>query len=214
MTESAHPPQPSPADGEAPAQDTTAEVAAIFVQNHRDFLAFLERRVGSKAVAEDILQEAFVRGMGKLRAEDADSVVGWFYRTLRNAAVDYHRRHQSANKALASFAVESADHLEPDSELRAAVCQCVNRLADTLKPAYAEALKRIEVDGLSVKDYAEEAGISASNAAVRVFRAREALRGQVARSCGTCAEHGCLDCTCAPSAGGCAHHDEQAHQTS
>jgi RNA polymerase sigma factor (sigma-70 family) len=203
-TETAH------GQGEAPAQDTTPEVAAIFVENHRDFLAFLERRVGSKAIAEDILQEAFVRGMGKLRVDEPESVVGWFYRTLKNAAVDYHRRHKTASKALEGFAAET-DKVQADPELRSAVCQCVKRLADTLKAAYAEALKRIEVDGVSVKDYADEAGISASNAAVRVFRAREALRGQVVRSCGTCAEHGCLDCTCGSPAGACADHDDHAH---
>ena len=183
-------------DADAAIQDTTPEVAAIFVANHRDFLAFLEQRVGNNAVAEDILQEAFVRSMGKVRVDDEGSVTGWFYRTLRNAAVDYHRRHQTARKVLDGFAAESDDKIEPDQELRNAVCRCVARLADTLKPAYAHALKRIEVDGVSVKDYAAEAGISASNAAVRVFRAREALRTQVARSCGTCATHGCLDCSC------------------
>jgi RNA polymerase sigma factor (sigma-70 family) len=211
---SARPPdnETTPAQGEAPVRDTTPEVAAIFVQNHRDFLAFLERRVGSKAIAEDILQEAFVRGMGKLRVDERESVVGWFYRTLKNAAVDYHRRHRTASKALESFAAETDDRVEADPQLRSAVCQCVNRLADTLKPAYAEALKRIEVDGVSVKDYAAEAGISPGNAAVRVFRAREALRGQVARSCGTCAEHGCLECTCGSTAGGCADDDGRAHR--
>ena len=49
---------------------------------------------------------------------------------------------------------------------------------------------------MSVKDYGDSVSISASNAGVRIFRAREALRKQVARSCATCAEHGCLDCTC------------------
>jgi RNA polymerase sigma-70 factor (ECF subfamily) len=52
------------------------------------------------------------------------------------------------------------------------------------------------MDGMPVKAFAEATGISPSNAGVRVFRAREALRKQVVRSCGTCAEHGCLDCTC------------------
>lgn len=181
---------------------TTADVAAIFVANHRQFLAFLERRVGSRAIAEEILQEAFVRGMGRVPADDEQSVIAWFYRTLRNAAVDYHRRHRTANKALDAFAAEAPDHTEPDAELHEAVCQCVSRLAETLKPEYAAAIKRIEVDGLSVKDYASEVGISSSNAAVRVFRAREALRAQLKRSCGTCAEHGCLDCSCGSS--GCA----------
>src|SRR5688572_25186253 len=161
---------------ETAVQDTTPEVAAIFVANHREFLAFLERRVGSKAIAEDILQEAFVRGMGRVRTDDKESVIGWFYRTLRNAAIDYHRRHKTASKALDAFAAETDEKIEADAELHTAVCQCVGRLADTLKPAYAEALKRIEVDGLTVKDYAEEAGISPSNAAVRVPGARSAAR--------------------------------------
>jgi RNA polymerase sigma-70 factor (ECF subfamily) len=175
---------------------STPDVAAIFVANHRAFLAFLERRVGSRAAAEDILQEAFVRGIGKVKAESDQSVIAWFYQSLRNAAIDYHRRHQSATKALDAFASETADHVEPDDDLRDAVCQCVRGLADTIKPELATAIKRIEVDGLAVKDYAAEVGITPGNAAVRVFRAREALRKQVARSCGSCAEHGCLDCTC------------------
>jgi DNA-directed RNA polymerase specialized sigma24 family protein len=52
------------------------------------------------------------------------------------------------------------------------------------------------VEGTPVKDYAARTGLSASNAGVRVFRAREALRKRVTESCGVCAEHGCLDCHC------------------
>lgn len=79
------------------------------------------------------------------------------------------------------------------------MCKCIAEIATTLKHEYADALHRIEVEGVSVKDYAEQIGISTSNAGVRVFRAREALRKQVVRSCGTCADHGCLECTCAKS---------------
>jgi RNA polymerase sigma-70 factor (ECF subfamily) len=193
-------------------RDTTPEVAAIFVAKHRDFLAFLERRVGSRAIAEDILQEAFVRGMGRVDASNEESVIAWFYRTLRNAVIDYHRRHKTASKAMDAFGAEAEDRVEPDAEMRSAVCQCVNGLADTLKPEYASALKRIEVEGVAVKDYAAEAGITAGNAAIRVFRAREALRKQVSRSCGTCAEHGCLDCTCASASGGCGPEDHGGHK--
>lgn len=173
-----------------------ARVASVLVENHRAFLAFLERRVGDRVVAEDILQAAFTKGLeraGSLRDEEA--AVAWFYRALRNAVVDYYRRNGARSRALASFA-EEVESEEPSPEVAGAVCQCVARLADTLKPEFAQALKRIEVDGVSVKQFAEEAGITANNAGVRVFRARDALRKQVARSCGTCAEHGCLDCTC------------------
>jgi RNA polymerase sigma factor (sigma-70 family) len=176
-----------------------ADVAAVLAANREEFLAFVERRVGSRAVAEDILQEAFLRGMGRLESQAEESIIAWFYRTLRNAAVDHHRRHDSAGRALAAFAAEPAASADPagaDPALRQAVCQCVRRLAATLKPEYAGALERIEIDGVPVKDYANEAGISPGNAAVRIFRARAALRQQVSRSCGACAQHGCADCTC------------------
>ena len=76
------------------------------------------------------------------------------------------------------------------------ICACISRLAGTLKPEYAEALQAIDVQGTPVKAFAEQRGLSTSNAGVRVFRAREALKKRVVESCGTCAEHGCVNCTC------------------
>jgi DNA-directed RNA polymerase specialized sigma24 family protein len=65
-----------------------------------------------------------------------------------------------------------------------------------LKPEYADALQAIDISGMAVKDFAAQRGLSASNAGVRVFRARQALKQRVAESCGTCADHGCMDCNC------------------
>jgi RNA polymerase sigma factor (sigma-70 family) len=183
----------APEDDAPPAPD----VVAVLVAEHREFLAFVQRRVGDRAVAEEILQDAFVRSLDKLDTV-RDTAVGWFYRVLRNAIIDHQRRRSAAARRLDAYARDS-DADGTDDELHRVVCKCVGELAGTLKPEYATALRRIEIDGVSVKDYAREAGISSNNAGVRVFRAREALRKQVARSCGTCADHGCLDCTCARS---------------
>lgn len=172
-------------------------VIDALVANHRTFLAFLQRRIGDRALAEDILQEAFSRGLEKVAAiRQSESAVAWFYRVLRNAIVDHARRAGAKNHALAKLATELDSEAAPAEDVHAAVCGCVGSLAENLKPEYAAALRRIDVDGVAVKDFAAEAGLSSSNAAVRVFRAREALRKQVVRSCGTCAEHGCLDCHC------------------
>jgi len=192
-------PEPMDPSAEAPL---SPDVVTALVNNHRDFLAFIQKRVGHRALAEDILQEAFVRGLHKLATLEKDeSATAWFYRILRNAVIDHHRRRSAVDRKLEAFAAELEQHVEPGSDLRDAVCQCVGTLAGTLKPEYADALRRVEIEGISVKDYAVEAGITSNNAAVRVFRAREALRKQVTRSCSTCADHGCLDCTCEASAG-------------
>jgi RNA polymerase sigma-70 factor (ECF subfamily) len=170
----------------------------VLVDNHARFLAFLERRVGSRDVAEDILQEAFVRGLDHANSlRSAESATAWFYRVLRNAITDHFRRRDSQGRALERLAAET-DPAEDasDKELEAVVCQCVLSLVDTLKPEYATALRRVELDGASVRSYAKEIGITTGNAGVRLHRAREALRKQLVRCCGTCLTHGCFDCQC------------------
>lgn len=178
--------------------DTADNAAlAVLLENHRLFLRYLERRVGNRSVAEDILQDAFAKVVAHPEHAPADEgVVPWFYRTLRNAAVDQFRRRGAADRAYEAFARELETRETPSAELEAEICACVSRLAATLKPEYAEALQAIEVGGTAVKAYAEQKGLSANNAAVRVFRAREALKQRVTESCGTCAEHGCVNCTC------------------
>jgi RNA polymerase sigma factor (sigma-70 family) len=170
---------------------------AVLLDNHRAFLRYLERRVGDRALAEDILQDAFAKVLARPDQAPVDEeVVPWFYRNLRNAAIDQFRRRGVADRAYEAFARELETHEAPADEMEAEICACVSRLAATLKPEYAEALEAIEVAGTPVKTFAEQKGLSSSNAGVRVFRAREALKKRVTESCGTCAEHGCLNCTC------------------
>jgi len=180
-----------------PRHDETPAPLAILLENHRAFLHYLERRVGDRELAEDILQDAFTRVMDRPeQAPAGEGVVPWFYRTLRNAAIDRFRRRGSASRALEAFARELEARTAAEPEMESEICACVGRLAATLKPEYAEALEAIDILGTPVKAFAEQRGLSATNAGVRVFRAREALKKRVTESCGTCAEHGCRDCTC------------------
>jgi RNA polymerase sigma-70 factor (ECF subfamily) len=193
--------RPAPDEASGASPEPAPHVVAALVANHRQFLAFLEKRVGSRTIAEDILQDAFVRGVSKFDTLRADeSAVAWFYRLLRNAVVDHHRRRGASQRKLAEFEAELGT-LDPGGAVHGAICSCVRELAATLDPKYADALQAVEVAGMPVKDYAARAGISASNAGVRLFRARKALLERVERCCGSCAEHGCLDCTCGSGAG-------------
>ncbi len=115
---------------------------------------------------------------------------------MRNAIIDDRRRRDVRDKVASSFQEEQSETLDA-VEREAQACQCVTKLADALKPEYAAALRSVELDEKTVKDFASDTGISAGNAGVRVFRAREALRKAVHETCGTCAEGGgCFDCSC------------------
>jgi RNA polymerase sigma-70 factor (ECF subfamily) len=59
--------------------DTTPEIARTLAANHDRFLRFLERRVGRRDLAEEILQDAFVRGLARADSVQAsESAIAWF----------------------------------------------------------------------------------------------------------------------------------------
>jgi RNA polymerase sigma-70 factor (ECF subfamily) len=179
------------------AEQPEPAVVAAWVENHRRFLAFLERRVESRAAAEEILQEAFVRGLGQAdEIRDDERAVAWFYRLLRNAVIDHYRARGAEARGLAALARELADASAPPPEIEAALCRCFEALLPALRPEYSEILRRVDLEGGRPADFAREAGLTANNAMVRLYRARKALRADLQRSCRTCADHGCLDCSC------------------
>ena len=173
----------------------------VLVDNHARFLGFLERRVRFRDVAEEILQEAFVRGIARgASLHDDESAVAWFYRLLRNALIDHIRHAAVEQRALDVLAMEPDAHATSvaDPELMNATCACLTNLIPTLKPAYADALRAVDLGGATLQSFADGVGITPGNAAVRLFRARQALRRRVEQSCGKCAVHDCYQCECEP----------------
>jgi RNA polymerase sigma-70 factor (ECF subfamily) len=172
------------------------EATGTLLRERDRFLAFLNDRVGTHDLAEEILQEAYAKAIergGQLR--DDESVVAWFFRILRNAVVERARREGAAARALEKLAREMDTGPEHEKVERA-VCTCITSVLATLKPEYQASLRAVDLEGLALRAFAADAGITSNNAAVRLHRGREALRKQVHATCGACAEDGCVDCTC------------------
>lgn len=157
-----------------------------------EFIRFVRARTESDAEAEDLLQAAYVKATEKAETiKDEESTVAWFYRVLRNAIIDLHRERQRASTER-QYPAPEAD----DGELHRAVCACVKDLVPLLKPEWAALVHRVDLEGASVSDVARDQGITPNNAAVRLHRARAALRDKLRVVCGACARHGCLNCGC------------------
>ena len=184
------------ATDEASLAPASPEIVQRLLAGRRDFLRFLERRMPEGA-AEELLQAAFVRTLERGGAiRDAESAVAWFYRLLRNAMVDYYRKRGTEAEAQEAAGVteEAEGEIPPDA--KNAICGCMKTLLPTLKPEYAEMVERVDLAEQPLGNVAADLAISVNNATVRLHRARQALKRQLERSCGACATHGCLDCTC------------------
>ena len=58
-----------------PARD---EILSVMTENRSAFLSFLERRVGHRELAEDVLHEAFARSLDRLPLGNEETILAWF----------------------------------------------------------------------------------------------------------------------------------------
>jgi RNA polymerase sigma-70 factor (ECF subfamily) len=153
--------------------------------------------VGSRAIAEDIIQAAYVRAMEKANTLQKDeSAIAWFYRILRNAVIDHYRHRAAEDHALEQWANDLITETQPDATIRNIVCECIDSVLSTLTPSYSEIIREVDLAENSIDSFARKAGITPGNASVRAHRARQALKKRLIQTCRTCAMHGCIDCTC------------------
>lgn len=182
------------------SESLSEETVRILLAEKAQLLAFLEERVGSRTEAEDLLQTAMLRAVTKGHAvRSRDRIVPWFYRVLQNLVVDWHRRRAAAGRALRRLEAAESGTQDRDEALARQVCTCISRILGTLRPEYAEILRRVELDEQPVVEAARQLRIRPNNASVRLLRARRALLDRLRATCGACFEHGCLDCFCRPA---------------
>lgn len=190
--------QDEPSNDESALRPLDPKIIQSLLDNQKKFLGFLEKRVGSRQLAEEILQDAYVKTVEKgSDLRDSEGAVAWFYRLLRNAVIDSYRRRSVKEKALNDKSEQDKVLREDrDPEIENAICGCMKSLLPGLKDEYADILNKVDLEEKSVSEVAHDQGISLNNANVRLHRARLALKRQLERSCGACATHGCLDCSC------------------
>jgi RNA polymerase sigma factor (sigma-70 family) len=182
-----------------PMPETTLQT---LLDRRASFLAFVQRRVSDHSLAEDILQVAYMRALersGNLREEE--SAVAWFYAVLRNAVIDHFRHRASESSAIDRWASElglssEAEPAAADPSARTFICGCIEQVLPTLRPAYAEVLREVDLAEVPLAEFARRHKLKPGNAAVRAHRARAALRRELARTCGSCSVHACLNCVC------------------
>ena len=149
-----------------------------------DLVAFIQARVGSRSLAEGILRDAFLgRGADKGRPGGHEPSIAWFFRVLREAVIDYQRRHEVTTQGLAALAADLDDQFAGPAELHALIVECIARYTEHMEPEQARGLRRIEIDGLAIGEYAAEVGIRDPKVVVVwVYLAREALKDLIRRS--------------------------------
>jgi RNA polymerase sigma factor (sigma-70 family) len=185
----------------ASVQATLDELMQRLLGEQSAFRAFLRKRLSDDALVEDLLQQSLVKAVERgHELNNHDSAVSWFYRILRNAVVDYYRSHAADRRKvdglLDELVTSGEDKMPGLDEVRPTLCACLAPLVGQLRPAYADLIRRVDLEGEPPAAVAKDLNVTSNNLTVRLHRARQALRVTLEKTCGICTKHGCLNCTC------------------
>ena len=142
---------------------------------------FVLRRVSNKELAEDIVQDVFLR----LVSADIDSienVSGWLHQVARNAIID--RRRAAQRRELSTDEVpEVAIEVEEDEAIWGEIVACLEPFLDGLGPEQRAALEMTELGTMTQAEAAAAVGISVAGMKSRVQRARHQLLRDLQECC-------------------------------
>lgn len=170
--------------------------ASLLLDNLDAFVGFVRKRTGNPQLAADLVQDCLLKALRSDNTpSDDEGVIPWFYRILRHAVIDAHRRQVAREKALADYEIEWPESLR--SEVQRDICHCVMKLLPNLPETEGELLRRIDLEGESPTKVADALDLRVNTLNVRLHRARRHLRESLEKVCRGCAKHGCVDCDCA-----------------
>ncbi len=142
---------------------------------------YLARHTADADAADDLLQDVFVKALRQGQGFcTLDNPRAWLFQVARNAIIDTARAHRPT--------VDLVDDLPAAApEARAAVDeldQCVARNLQVLADDDRDIVQACDLDGETVRAYAQRRGFGLAAAKSRLLRARQRLRETIVRNCG------------------------------
>lgn len=176
------------------------DTAIIWNEFHRQLYGFINKRVKDRDIANDILQDVFLKIHLKLNTlKDDEKLTSWIYQITRNSLLDFYKKQ----KPQAEISEDLAE-LKEDQNFNAEINKCLSPMINQLPEDARDAIMETELGNLSQKNYAQKLGISYSGAKSRVQRARKQLHDLFNECCkiesdkyGNVIEHECkTNCGC------------------
>lgn len=160
---------------------------ALAQELSQPLLRYLQRSVGDRAVAEDLLQETLIRmARGLPGFAGRASVKTWAFSIATRVAADHFR---TPERRLQIVEVdEAADVAATDRGIDERVVvdemnACVRQVIDSLPEDYRAALVLHDLEGLNAQQVADICACSLATAKIRIHRARDRLREALEQQC-------------------------------
>ncbi len=161
--------------------DSQPTIEQIWQQFHEQFYHFILKRVSHPEIAEDLLQEVFLKIHRSIDSlDDYTKVESWIYTIVRNTVIDYYRTRKQYTELPV---IPEEDDLATDGDPEQALAGSLREMVGELDEPYRTAIELTEFEGLTQEELGERVGLSHSGAKSRVQRARGRLKAMLLECC-------------------------------
>lgn len=166
----------------------TADTTALFVQHRGALVEYATGIVGSRAQAEDLVQEAWLRFDEAAKKRFVSEPLSYLYRIVRNLALDNRRRLVRESRVFVGDDPENAAAVSIDRPSTPEAIALHRDQLDALLAALAELPERHRIAfemhrlaGCTLREIAATLGVSVSQAQVLVIEGVEHCKQRLKR---------------------------------
>jgi RNA polymerase sigma-70 factor (ECF subfamily) len=155
------------------------DIAALFRSEESGLLRFAIGLVGQRSVAEELVQETFLRLHQMWN--DVENPRAWLYRSLRNMALN-HLRDRPKETELNEATVAAPDSLLPERLGRSEAVGMVRLLLAEMSPDDRDLIKLKYHDDLKYREISKRTGLSVGNVGYRLHHLLKGLADSLRHS--------------------------------
>ena len=140
---------------------------------------FLMSRVRDADLAEDLLQDVFVKALATgTEFCMLENTRAWLFRVTKNGLTDFQRTHK-VYQEVSDEQMQQVEHTAPVVNLSSCLPAALNKLSAEDR----EIIRLCDLEGVSQGQYAGQKGITPAGAKSRVQRARKRLKKALHQAC-------------------------------
>ena len=148
-------------------------------EQQSELKGYLIHRLGDPPLAEDLLQEVFIKAMREGEKFCAlDNPRAWLFQVARNALAD-HLRLTKSGVPLPDDLVAAAESMAPVD----ALAECLECVLPELYADDRDIVCRCDLEGVKLQTYADDRGLSLPAVKSRLQRARRRMRELLIEHC-------------------------------
>ncbi|MCB0278923.1 MAG: RNA polymerase sigma factor SigZ [Calditrichaeota bacterium] len=174
----------------------------IWRDYHKRLHAYIFSYVKDREIANDILQDVFVKIHHSLdKLNDLSRLQSWLYRITKHTIIDHHRSQRFFDEISDDLLIE--DDAEEQTDLKQLIGDWVRSAADQLSPEYRDVIIQSEFNHVPQTEIAKQSGISYSGIKSRIQRGREKIKDMILDCChldfdyfGNIYDYKCKRCEC------------------